>query len=299
MSVASYRELTGRSFTHRFGDAPTAQRRFGVTLTTPAESNQAILNAIGIFHGAFHPEYPFLRCTEGSVKENTPTPYHAEVVYRYEVPQVGNVDFEPNPLARPDVWSFSTTTRQVPALTYYDGDGNGDEKALTNTAGDYFEGLQIESSEMRAVISGNRPTFPVGLANSVTNTINNAAFLNAQQYTWKCQGIGAQQRVEVVNDIEVRYWEVSVELLYRPESWVLKLPNVGFNYLPGGTSPKSPVAVTDDNSLSETYGQEVPSQTPQPLEPDGDIRSSGEPDILERRPYKSQDFASFFGAPPF
>jgi len=299
MTVASYRELTGRSFTHRFGDSPTAQRQFGVTLTTPATSTQAILNAIGIFHGAFHPEYPFLRCTEGSVKENTPTPYHAEVSYRYELPSVGTVDFDPNPLARPDIWSFSPATTTVPALTYYEGPANDDEKPLTNTAGDYFEGLTVESAEVRAVIAGNRPTYPVAIANALTNTINSAVFLGAAPFTWKCQGIGAQQKTELVNNIEVRYWEVTVELIYRPETWILKLPNVGFNYKPGGTWPKSPVYVTDAASGSSTYGQNVASQTPQPLESSGDIRTTGEPDMLERRPYRTLDFTGFFGTPPF
>jgi len=298
MSVTSFREMTGRTFDHRFGESPTAVRRFGVTLDDPATSNQAILNAIGIFHGAFHPEYPFLRCTEGSVKEATPTPYHAEVTYRYEVPQVGNQDFEPNPLARPDVWSFSATTTTKPALTYYEGDDNTDVQPLVNTAGDYFEGLTVESSEVRAVIAGNRIAYPLALSNAVTNAINSDPYLGAPAYTWKCQGIGAQQKTEVVNDIEIRYWEVTVELMYRPETWLLKLPNVGFNYKPGGTGDKAPVYVTDAAPASATTGQDVPSQVPLALDENGDLKD-GDPDILERRPYPVQDFASFFGTPTF
>lgn len=299
MSVLSSRELTGRTLTHRFGESPTAQRRFSVTLSDPVTSNQEILNAIGIFHGSFHPEYPFLRCIEGSVREATPTPYHAEVTYRYEVPQRGNQEFDPNPLARPDVWSFSSTTTTVPALTYYEGDGNSDVKPLTNTAGDYFEGLTVESAEVRAVIAGNRPTYPVGLANDVTNAINRSAFLGAPPYTWKCQGIGAQQKTEIVNDIEINYWEVTVELVYRPESWILKLPNVGYNYLPGGTGDKAPVYVTDDAPNSDTNGKDVPSQVPLALDENGDLKTSGEPDILERRPYPVADFSAYFGTPSF
>jgi hypothetical protein len=299
MSVLSYRELTGRDFTHRFGEAPTAARKFGVTLDTPATSTQEILNAIGIFHGAFHPEYSFLRCTEGAVKEATPTPYHAEVTYRYESPKLGNAEFEPNPLARRDVWSFSPTSTTVPALTYYEGVANEDVQPLTNTAGDYFEGLTVESSEMRAIIAGNRAVFPVSLANAVTNTINSGEYLGSPAYTWKCQGVGAQQRTEVVNDIEITYWEVTVELLYRPQTWLLKLPNIGFNYLPGGTGDKAPVHVRDNATESPTYGQDVPSQAPLPLQTDGDLKTSGDPDILERRPYALQDFASYFGTPPF
>lgn len=299
MAVLSIRELTGRDFTHRFGEAPIVTRRYGVTLDNPATANQLILNAIGIPHGAPHPEYPFLLCIEGSVKEATPTPYHAEVTYRYELPQVGTAEWEPNPLARPPQWSFSLTTTTVPALTYYHGDDNDDERSLVNTAGDYFEGLTIESSETRATIVRNLPSFPVQLANEATNTINNAEYLDGPKYSWKCQGIGATQRSEMVNDIEVNFWEVTVELLYRPQTWVMKLPNIGYNYLPGGTIPKAPVYVTDAAPASETNGQDVASQSPLPLEENGDIRTSGEPDILDRRPYKSANFALLFGLPTY
>jgi len=299
MSVIAARELTGRTFSHRFGEAPSAQRRFSVTLDHPATTNQEILNYIGIFHGALHPEYLFLLCVEGSVTENTPTPYHAEVVYRYEAPKLGTKEFQPNPLARPDIWSFSPTAASVPALNYFDGNGNDTVKALTNTAGDYFEGLMVESSEVRCVIAGNRAAYPAAIANQVTNTINNAVFLGCDPHTWKCQGIGAQQKTEVVNEVEISYWEVTVELLYRPQTWLLKLPNVGFNYLPGGYGDKAPVHVKDNASGSATYGQDVPSQVPLALESNGDLRTSGDPDILERRPYATSDFSSYFGTPPF
>jgi hypothetical protein len=273
-----------------------------VTLDDPATSNQAILNAIGIFHGAFHPEYPFLRCTEGSVKEATPTPYHAEVSYRYEVPQVGTQDFEPDPLSRPPIWSFSSTTTTKPALNYYEGDGNSDIRPLTNTADDYFEGLTVESAEIRAVIAANKIAYPYADAAAVTNAINDAPYLGMPKHTWKCQGIGAQQRTEIVSvggtDIEVKYWEVTVELLYRPETWILKLPNVGFNYYPGGTGDKAPVYVTDAAPNSATNGQDVPSQSPLSLTENGDIKT-GEPDILERRPYPEVDFEFYFSLPTF
>lgn len=299
MAVLSIRELTGRDFTHRFGEAPIVTRRYGVTLDDPATANQLILNAINIPHGDPHPEYPFLLCIEGAVKEATPTPYHAEVTYRYELPQVGTAEWEPNPLARPPQWNFSPTTTSVPAMNYYHGDDNDDQRPLVNTAGDYFEGLTVESSETRATITRNLASFPVDLALEATNTINNAEYLGGVQYSWKCQGIGANQRSEMVNDIEVNYWEVTVELLFRPETWVLKLPNVGFNYLPGGYAPKSPVYVTDAAPNSCTSGEDVPSQVPLALETDGDLRASGDPDILERRPYKSSNFALLFGTPTY
>ena len=303
MAVLSYRELLGRTFQHRFGESPTAEIRYALTLDDPNTSHQEMLNAVGIFHGSYHPEYTYLRCTEGSVSENDPDPWHATISYRYETPLRGNLEWEPNPLARPDVWSFSTGGAQVPALVYYEGIGNSNVLPLTNTAGDYFEGLTTEESEVRASISGNRQTFPLALAAAVTNSLNNAPYLGGAAYTWKCAGISAQQATEVVNDIELNFWSVTVELVYRQSGWQLLLPNIGWNYLTGGDPAKASVYVRDDAPNSPTKGQDIPAANPQALDESGSLKytgsSFGPPDILERRLNPAVDFSTYFGVPPF
>lgn len=294
MSVVSYRELVGRTFQHRFGESPTAEIQYAVTLDDPATSHQEMLNAVGIFHGSYHPEYNYLRCTEGSVSEGDPDPWHATISYRYEVPQRGNQEWEPNPLARPDVWSFSTGGAQVPALVYYEGAGNSNVQPLVNGAGDFFEGLTTEEAEVRASISGNRPTFPLALAAAVTNALNNAPYLGGAIHTWKCGGISAQQATEVVNDIELNFWNVTVELVYRQSGWPMLLPHVGWHYLDG--SDKKLCYVNDDE------GNQVAAAFPQPLNTDGTLKypgAGGIPDILTRRLNPSVDFSTYFGVPPF
>lgn len=295
MAVLSNRELVGRSFQHRFGEAPTAERKFAVTLDDPATNTQEIFNAIGIAHGDYHPEYTYLRCVEGSVSENSPDPWHAEITYRYQVPELGgNQEFDPNPLARPDVWSFSTGGAQVPALVYYEGSGNSTIYPLVNAAGDFFEGLTMDESEVRASISGNRPTFPLATAAAVTNAINESAYLGGLQHTWKCTGISAQQATEVVNGIELNYWQVSVELAYRQSGWPMLLPHVGWHYLDAGE--KKLCYVLDDD------GNPVAAAFPQPLASDGTLKypgAGGTPDVLIRRINPEIDFNAYFGVPPF
>lgn len=295
MSVLSNRELVGRSFSHRFGEAPTAERKFAITLDDPATNTQEILDAVGIAHGDYHPEYTYLRCVEGSVSENDPDPWHATVSYRYQVPELGgNQDFDPNPLARPDVWSFSTGGAQVPALVHYAGTGNANIQPLVNAAGDFFEGLTMDESEVRASISGNRPTFPLATAAAVTNAINQSAYLGGAQHTWKCTGISAQQATEVVNGEELNYWQVSVELAYRQSGWPLLLPHVGWHYLDG--SDKKVCYVYDDE------GNKIAASFPQPLDTDGTLLypgAGGMPDILTRRLNPEIDFNAYFGVPPF
>lgn len=294
MAVLSFRELAGRTFQHRFGEAPTSQIRFALTLDDPNTTHQEMLNAVGIFHGAIHPEYTFLRCIEGSVSENSPDPWHAEITYSYAVPERGNIEFEPNPLARPDVWSFSTGASQVPALVHYNGSGNDDIQPLVNAAGDFFEGLMMDEAEVRASISGNRPAFPLATAAIVTNALNDAPYLGGEAFSWKCSGISAQQATEVVNDIELNYWQVSVELVYRQSGWRLLLPHVGWHYIDG--SEKKLCYVFDDE------GNEIAASSPQPLDTDGTLLypgGPGTPDILTRRLAPAVDFSAYFGTPPF
>ncbi len=218
MAVISFREILPRTFSHKFGESPNATRVVNATLDS-ATSTQEVLDAIGIFHGSFHPEYSYLVCTNGSVTETDA--FHAEVTYTYEVPQEGTDEFQPNPLSRPDVWTFSTGGAEVPCLYYYAGNGIA---PLINSAGDFIEGVKCPESEVRVTISGNRPTFNYALAAQVTNCLNDQAYLGGAPYTWLCAGISGQQQLEVVDDVQVKYWSFSTELIYRagthcPGNW--------------------------------------------------------------------------------
>jgi hypothetical protein len=288
MAIISYREVIPRTASHRFGEAPTAERKYIVTVDEPTPT-QTLVNAIGIFHAAAHPEFAYLKCLNIQVTE--PDRHHAEITYSYELPQQEELD--PNPLARPDVWSFSTGGAQVPALVYYEGSGNSNKKPLQNTAKDFFEGLTTLEAEVRASISGNRPTFPLGNAAAVTNSVNASSYLGGAAHTWLCAGISGQQATEVVNDVELRYWQITVELVYRASGHDLLLPNVGWNYLEGGE--KKRVWVKDPES-----GEKIASGSPRALDDSGGLKGDDqEPDILTRRVYPEANFSTYFGTPPF
>lgn len=286
MAVVSWREVSGRSLTHRFGEAPTAERRFVVTLNNTAPSVTEVAATIGIYHGSPHPEFPFITMTEASLSEGSPSPFHTEVTFRYEL--IDPDERDPNPLARLDTWSFSTGGAAVPALFYWDGE---EQKPLVNSANDYFEGLTTEEGECRATISANRATFPLADAIAVTNCVNASAYLGAPAHHWKCVGISGQQQVEMVNDAEVRYWSITSELVYRQTGWNLFLPDVGYNYLEG--SDKKRAYVLD----SET-DERVACVNPIALNDDGTLKDADElPDILERRVNREVNFSTYFGAP--
>jgi hypothetical protein len=245
-----------------------------------------IVNSVGIFHLDAHPEFSFLRMTNASVSEASPTPFHAEVTFSYSVPE--QEEQEPNPLARPDIWSFSTSGAAVPAFYYFDGTT---QKVLVNSANDFFEGAMTDESEVRATIQSNRPSFPLALAAQVTNCVNSDAYLGAPQFHWKCAGISASQATEIVNETEIRYWQITAELVFRQTGWELQLPDVGYNVFEGGQKIRGYVLDPDDKTTR------IPCANPIALNSDGTKRD-GAPSILKRRVHRAVAFAGLFGAPP-
>lgn len=290
MTVIASREVIPRTFSHRFGEAPTAERKFIVTVDAPT-ATQDIITAVGISHTAAHPEYAYLLMLEASLTETDR--HHVEITYSYELPK--QEDLDPNPLARPDVWSFSVGGATVPALAYYHGTGNADIRPLVNAAGDFIEGLETVEAEVRATISGNRSTFPLATAAAVTNAINSSSYLGGAAYTWQCAGISGQQATEVVNGAEVRYYTISVELVYRASGWITKIPHVGWHYIDGGKKRKAWV-------WNEEGTEKQEANAPQALTDAGGLKfpgTDGTPDQLSRRQFPAVDFSTYFGTPPF
>ena len=332
MAVINFREVLPRTFSHRFGESPTAQIKYVATLDGPTPT-QTVLDAIGIIHGTPHPEYSYLLCTNGDLNETDR--WHAEVTYTYEVPQVGTDDYEASPLARPDVWSFSTGGAQVPALFYYAGN---QVAPLVNSAGDFFENITRPESELRVTISGNRATFDYALAANVTNTLNNATYLGGAPYTWLCAGIQGQQQMEVVDGAQVKYYSFVTELIYRESTHLLFLPDIGFNYLAASENNDNPVGAGEgvdagDPALTGKAAQagvqlingrtarqaggvkkrawvwhtnndgtkeKIPSASPVALNTNGSMKAAGaSPNLLVRRVHRVVNFSSFFGTPSF
>jgi hypothetical protein len=288
MGIVNVTELAQVAASRRFGEAPVFQRQFVVEVDTPTTTQSAVLVASGVPFLAPHPEASYCKALNASVSNYNGSRWHYLVTWDYELPKQQNVD--PNPLARADIWKWSTGGLQVPSLYYYEGETLA---PLQNSANDFFEGVTTDISTLQASISGNRATFDYGLATTVTNAINSSPYLGAPPYTWKCSGIAANPAVEVVNEVEVRYWQVEVTLEYRPDGWPLQLPNIGWNYLDGST--KKRVTVDYDPGGGQPI-EKVPSSNPQPLNTDGTL-ATGAPTILVRRVHKAVNFQQYFGTP--
>ena len=288
MAATSFTELATVAASRKFGEPPVFQRKFVVEVDDPTTKQTDIANYPGVVFLQAHPEASYCKAMNVSVSNYNGSRWHYEVTWDYELPKQANVD--PNPLARADIWKWSTGGLQVPALYYYEGDTLA---PLQNSANDFFEGATTDISTLQASISGNRATFDYGLATTVTNAVNSSAYLGGDPYTWKCSGIAANPAVEVVNEIEIRYWQVEVTLEYRPDGWPLQLPNVGWNFLSGGT--KRRVTVDYDPGSGQPI-EKVPASNPQPLTSAGAL-STGAPTVLVRRVHKAVNFQQYFGTP--
>jgi hypothetical protein len=303
MAVVSSREILPRTFSHKFGESPAAEIKYALTLDGPT-AHQTMLDSVGIYHGTAHPEYAYLLCLEGSINETGR--FNAEITYRYGTPDVGTAQYQASPLSRADVWSFSTSGVAVPAFRHYNGTGNADIKPLINTAGDIIEGAQAIEGELRVSIAGNRSAFPAASAVAVTGALNADNYLGAAAYQWQCIGISGQPTTEVVNGAQVTYWQVTVELSYKPSGYSLYLPNVGWNYISqAGTGNAKKRRCYVFSSDSDSNPEQVPSSNVMALNDDGSIRfntdftGSGAPTILQRRVNPAVNFATYFGTPPF
>lgn len=285
MSIVLVTELATVSAARKFGEPPTFQRHWVVEVSDPTTPQTLIVNAVGVKFLDAHPEAGYCKAMNLSVGNYNGSRFHYEVTWDYELPKQQNPD--PNPLARPDIWKWTTGGIQVPALNYYDN--NNQLLALVNTAGDYFEGAMKDIATLQASISSNRETFDYNLATTVTNSVNSTTYLGDAPGCWKCKGISGQPAVEVVDEQEIRYWQIEVTLEYRGDGWNLLLPNVGWNFLEGGVKKRAYVIDPDTN-------ERVPASNPQPLNALGGI-AVGAPDILERRVQKECNFNEYFGTP--
>jgi hypothetical protein len=301
MAIYNVIEQPVRSANVQFPNSLTYERKFVVT-ADPGTASADVISALGIPPYDSHPEYYWAKATGFSVGPYQSSRRHQEVTVSYSLPSSTKDDADQNPLAQADVWSFSTSGASVPALVCYAGGGNGNIQPLTNTAGDYFEGLTTLEGELKASISGNRASFPLAQALAYTNSVNDGPYMGGGAHTWLCVGISGQRQVQIVNDNELRFWAITAELVYRPSGHNLLLPNVGFNYVENGK--KLPCWVYDYDKEGRPTGRRIKATTAQKLTLGGGIDPtvSGNaeergPIILERRVYREMDFTSGFGTP--
>ena len=276
------RELfKGRGGAQKYAEIPSYTRQFLVIVDDIHAYESDIAQACGVAMLSAHPDIADALCTNISVTQDGDSPYHFKVTHTYGVMD----DADEDPLQRPDQFTYSGAITSGPAFIHYN-DGNGSPKVIVNSAFDPLEGMEMEKGEWRISITGNRATFSKGLAAAYLNTVNSDTYSGLAPGTVKCQGISGAKRVELVNDAKVTYYEVTVELAHREETWRLKTWDVGFNQIVSGKREKILDEAKKEVSQPVALSSGVKKAVGQP------------PDILTFKIYKEQAFTGTFPALP-
>lgn len=242
MAVLSHREVLPRTYDHKLGGSPTATRNFVATLDEPTAHND-ILAAVGIELGALHPEHIVLTCDSISIDETDR--HHATVSCTYALPEIDDPD-QP-PWLEADQWTFSTSSGSIACTYHYPfADDNQRTHDLTNAAEDFITGITRPETELKITISGARQFVSLPNLNRIANTINKAEWLGFPKHTVLCSGVGATPAKLEFQGQVLNYWQIHVELIYRPSSHDLFLPNVGWNVIVNGKKERAWTYITVD-----------------------------------------------------
>ena len=288
MGVVSATELA-RTVEEELGGTSRAIRRFACvlddnTLAGNPPTETQITTACGFgSYGTVHPTMSAYNLRKVTINERFgDSPYHVEVVAEYNEVNAQEILV---PTARDAVWSFEATPSQIAALTYYDG---STLRPLVNSANDYLQGLLTDESMVTATVRKNYATFPSSQVNA-TNSVNSDTYLDVDPHRWKVIGGNVTRATEVILNTTYTFWAAEWKLQYRQTGWVLKIPDVGWNFLQGGEKRRCMVF---DFQNSEW----VASPTPMPLS--SGQQTAGLPAILERRVNPEANFTSLFGTIP-
>lgn len=262
MAVLGFREILPRTFDHRLGGQPTAGRVFVATVDSPTITS-AVISAIGIQHGDNHPDHSTLSCDGISAEENDR--HHVTVTYSYGIPDAeDNPDGDPSqpPWLQPDVWTFSSSNASVACTEHYPFDNPVGQRnmsmPLTNTAGDAIFGISKAEAELKITITTSRLRLNLASLKQYVNTINNADWAGFPKHTVQFVGFSASPDSTDWNGELVRFWRLSVDLIYRSSTHNLFLPNVGWNVIVDGKKQRAWTYVEED-------GQRAKVATPHPV----------------------------------
>ena len=291
MAVTSVRELA-RKFEHEIGNSATMTRRWVAvlsddTLSSPTTETAVLAATSGTAWATAHPTFNYYGLRKVTLEEGYEgSPYHVLVTGEYSIVR----DEEKlAPASRDAVWSFESASAEVPALYYYDGNGNATVRPLTNSAYDYFPGLTTVEGVVVIKVAKNFSSFPSSWIQA-QNFVNDGSYLGVAAHTIRVAGVPIKYTYEEWNGAVVKYWAAEAELHYRQSGHNLQLPDIGFNFIASGQKRR---AMVFDFQNSEW----VPSANPVGLNGSGGT-TDGAPAVLVRRVCPETNFQTLFGTPP-
>lgn len=268
MAVLGYREVIPRTFEHRIGESPSATRVFIATVDSPTSSSE-VIGAIGIQHGSRHPEYSALSCLSYSLDETDRQ--HVTVSYAYGVRETEEGEEgggDAPPWLQPDRWTFGTSNASVPCTQYFPenlpGGVDNISHPLVNSAGDAIFGVTRAEPELKITISGSRLEIDLPKYLLYVGAINKEKWAGFLPHTVQCVGFSASPDRLEWQGIVLDYWQINFELIYRPSTHDIFLPQVGWNVIVNGKKQRAWTYI-EDNGIRER----VPAPHPVALNEQG------------------------------
>jgi hypothetical protein len=186
----------------------------------------------------------------------------------------------------PTTWQRITIqTQQItkPALGWKEfndigGPGDPGQLPARNSAGDPVDGLEEESAMVRMTYTNTQVLAPrFEQLNRYTNTCNDGAFLGAAVYQVRMAGWNGEY------DQKNNVWSISVEFLYKPDSWEIQYYDAGLNEIVG----------SDRKAILDKAGN--PVGQPVPLDGNGgQLQVGDEPLTRYLYPYPTVNMAQLF-----
>ena len=201
---------------------------------------------------------------------------------------------DPNPLLRPEVYFFRTSSTTVEAEAKQRTAGQWFRQIIYNSAFDVVTGYKMRSVEPVLSISKNLAVSPIVLFDTLVNKTNDSPWAGGAGLTWLCTSISGEQKTELVGTEVLTYWEVTASFSYRSGGWDLYVKDIGLNErveLPNGTFEKRRCKVFDQD------GNAVAATIAQPLNADGTQRFTNVVDEKSYTIYEYTDFSAYFTGP--
>lgn len=285
----------GRSRSADLSAVPTYVRVFLVTTNSLSPNMRFVAAAPGIAWRSAHPDDVNSYLVESSTQQDGDSPFHYKVTYTYKYLD----ESELLPWSRPYQYTFNGSLQSAPAFWHYPNNNDNETKEIiVNSAKDPLEGLDRDEAEFTATIQMNlAPPFSYVKAQQYVGAINSDKWSGGLEKTWKCQGVSASRKVEVVAGTtpdaapqKVYYWDTSITVAYRADTWDLRTWDVGFQKL-----------VKTGNTITKIkiYAGSDPVSEPVALNSDGSEKTPGlPPDMKIFRIYPMKAFTGVIPALP-
>jgi hypothetical protein len=223
MSILTVIEVSGRSLgINQKGDRE-AERLFRIRTDSKTESLSDLRTATGLPNMfSAHPDDSGTVVVDIAVAQHEDDPFSWDVTLRYSS-VLDNGEQDENPLNQPAVIEYGSAQFQVVAVR--DISGN----AVVNSARMFFDPpVMVDQSRPVIRITKNKASFSASQAMAYQDAINTDSWLGIAPYCGKVAHYGGVKRYKNIDGLLLPYWEVSLEVQVKHDTWIFYLLDQGY-----------------------------------------------------------------------